>query len=77
MPHPNASLEGMIGGAGKCMPGEISLAHGGTLFLDEAVQFKQTVLQTLRAPLETGTVTLSRAGRANTLPARVQRLIAR
>ena len=76
MPHPNASLEGMIGGAGKCMPGEISLAHGGTLFLDEAVQFKQTVLQTLRAPLETGTVTLSRAGRASTFPARFQLLMA-
>ena len=76
MPHPNASLEGMIGGAGKCMPGEISLAHGGTLFVDEAVQFKQTVLQTLRAPLETGTVTLSRAGRASTFPARFQLLMA-
>jgi len=76
MPHPNASLEGMIGGAGKCMPGEISLAHGGTLFLDEAVQFKQTVLQTLRAPLETGTVTLSRAGRSTTFPARFQLLMA-
>ena len=76
MPHPNASLEGMIGGAGKCIPGEISLAHGGTLFLDEAVQFKQTVLQTLRAPLETGTVTLSRAGRSTTFPARFQLLMA-
>ena len=76
MPHPNASLEGMIGGAGKCMPGEISLAHGGTLFLDEAVQFKQTVLQTIRAPLETGTVTLSRAGRSTTFPARFQLLMA-
>ena len=76
MPHPNASLEGMIGGAGKCMPGEISLAHGGTLFLDEAVQFKQTVLQTLRTPLETGTVTLSRAGRTSTFPARFQLLMA-
>ncbi len=76
MPHPNASLEGMIGGAGKCMPGEISLAHGGVLFLDEAVQFKPTVLQTLRAPLETGTVTLSRAGRSSTFPARFQLLMA-
>ena len=76
MPHPNASLEGLIGGAGKGMPGEISLAHGGTLFLDEAVQFKSTVLQTLRAPLETGTVTLSRAGRATTFPARFQLLMA-
>lgn len=76
MPHPNASLEGMIGGAGKCLPGEISLAHGGVLFLDEAVQFKTTVLQTLRAPMETGTVTLSRAGRSSTFPARFQLLMA-
>lgn len=76
MPHQNASLEGMIGGAGKCMPGEVSLAHGGTLFLDEASQFKGSVLQTLRAPLETGTVTLSRAGKSSTFPARFQLLLA-
>ncbi len=76
MPHQNASLEGIIGGAGKCMPGEVSLAHGGTLFLDEATQFKASVLQTLRAPLETGCVTLSRAGRTSTFPANFQLLIA-
>lgn len=76
MPHPNASMEGMIGGAGKCSPGEVSLAHGGTLFLDEAAQFKASVLQTLRSPLETGTVTLSRAGRSSTFPARFQLLLA-
>lgn len=76
MPHPNASMEGMIGGAGKCMPGEVSLAHGGVLFLDEAAQFKTSVLQTLRAPLETGIVTLSRAGRSSTFPARFQLILA-
>lgn len=76
MPHPNASLEGMIGGAGMCLPGEISLAHGGVLFLDEATQFKSTVLQTLRSPLETGRVTLSRAGRSSTFPANFQLLVA-
>ncbi len=76
MPHQNASLEGIIGGAGKCMPGEVSLAHGGTLFLDEATQFKSSVLQTLRAPLETGCVTLSRAGRTSSFPANFQLLIA-
>jgi len=76
MPHPNASMEGMIGGAGKCTPGEVSLAHGGTLFLDEAAQFKASVLQTLRSPLETGAVTLSRAGRSSTFPARFQLLLA-
>ncbi len=76
MPHPNASLEGMIGGAGRCLPGEISLAHGGVLFLDEATQFKTSVLQTLRSPLETGRVTLSRAGRSSTFPANFQLLLA-
>lgn len=76
MPHQSASLEGIIGGAGKCLPGEISLAHGGVLFLDEANQFKVSVLQSLRAPLETGTVTLSRAERRTTYPSRFQVLLA-
>lgn len=75
-PSQNASMEGIIGGAGKCMPGEVSLAHGGVLFLDEAAQFKASVLQSLRAPLETGSVTLSRAGRSSTFPARFQLLLA-
>lgn len=76
MPSQNASMEGIIGGVGKCMPGEVSLAHGGVLFLDEAAQFKASVLQSLRAPLETGSVTLSRAGRSSTFPARFQLLLA-
>lgn len=76
MPSQNASMEGIIGGAGKCMPGEVSLAHGGVLFLDEAAQFKASVLQSLRSPLETGSVTLSRAGRSSTFPARFQLLLA-
>jgi len=75
-PHQNASLEGMIGGGKNCRPGEISLAHGGVLFLDEAAQFRTSVLQSLRAPLETGTVTVSRAGKADTFPARFQLLMA-
>lgn len=76
MPHQSASLEGIIGGAGKCLPGEISLAHGGVLFLDEAVQFKASVLQSLRVPLETGFVTLSRAEKRTSFPARFQLLLA-
>ncbi|MCD1653736.1 YifB family Mg chelatase-like AAA ATPase [Treponema zuelzerae] len=75
-PHQNASLEGMIGGGKHCLPGEISLAHGGTLFLDEAAQFRSGVLQALRTPLETGTVTLSRAGKNETFPADFQLLMA-
>ncbi|HKL85243.1 MAG TPA: YifB family Mg chelatase-like AAA ATPase [Treponemataceae bacterium] len=75
-PHQNASLEGIIGGGKNCLPGEISLAHGGVLFLDEAAQFRSSVLQALRTPLETGTVTVSRAGRADTYPAQFQLLMA-
>ena len=76
MPHQSSSLEGMIGGGPNCSPGEISLAHNGVLFLDEASEFKTTVLQTLRVPLEGGKVTLSRAGRNTEFPARFQLLVA-
>jgi len=75
-PHQSASLEGMTGGGAQCRPGEISLAHGGVLFLDEAAQFRSSVLQALRVPLETGTVTVSRAGKSDTFPARFQLLLA-
>ena len=75
-PHPNASLEGIAGGGKNCRPGEISLAHGGALFLDEATQFRTSVLQSLRSPLETGRVTVSRAGRTDTFPSRFQLLMA-
>ncbi|HHU36821.1 MAG TPA: ATP-binding protein [Treponema sp.] len=75
-PHPNASLEGITGGGRLLRPGEISLAHGGILFLDEAAQFKASALQALRTPLETGTVTVSRAGRTAQFPARFQLLMA-
>jgi magnesium chelatase family protein len=75
-PHQNTSLEGMIGGGRSCQPGEISLAHGGVLFLDEATQFRASVLQALRTPLETGSVTVSRAGISGTFPARFQLLAA-
>ncbi len=75
-PHPNASLEGLIGGGQRCSPGEISLAHGGALFLDEAALFRASALQALRSPIESGTVTLSRAGKNVTFPARFQLLMA-
>lgn len=76
MPHQSASLEGMIGGGPNCRPGEISLAHNGVLFLDEAGEFRTSVLQTLRVPLEEGRVVLSRAGRKTTFPAQFQLLMA-
>lgn len=71
-PHMSASLEGMCGGGVSCRPGEISLAHNGVLFLDEAAEFRSSVLQMLRVPLESGKVCLSRAGRTTIYPADFQ-----
>ena len=76
IPHQGASLEGMVGGGIGCRPGEISLAHNGVLFLDEAAEFRSSVLQSLRVPMENGTITLSRAGRHTVFPAQFQLLIA-
>ncbi|MCR5725671.1 MAG: YifB family Mg chelatase-like AAA ATPase, partial [Treponema sp.] len=75
-PHQTASIEGICGGGTGCRPGEISLAHNGVLFLDEAAEFRSAVLQMLRVPLETGSITLSRAGRSTVYPARFQLLMA-
>lgn len=72
VPHPTASIEGMCGGGPDCKPGEISLAHNGVLFLKEATEFKTSVLQMLRVPLENGNITLSRAGKSTTYPANFQ-----
>lgn len=76
MPHQSSSLEGIIGGGPHCRPGEISLAHNGILFLDEASEFRVSVLQALRVPLEEGRIALSRAGRSTEFPAHFQLLIA-
>ena len=76
MPHQTASIEGICGGGPHCRPGEVSLAHNGVLFLDEASEFRTSVLQMLRVPLENGQITLSRAGRSTVFPARFQLLMA-
>ena len=76
IPHQTASIEGICGGGPTCRPGEISLAHNGVLFLDEAAEFRSSVLQMLRVPLENGTISLSRAGRTTVYPARFQLLMA-
>ena len=76
VPHQTASIEGICGGGPNCRPGEISLAHNGVLFLDEAAEFRSSVLQMLRVPLENGSITLSRAGRATNYPANFQLLMA-
>lgn len=76
MPHQTASIEGICGGGPNCRPGEITLAHNGVLFLDEAAEFRSSVLQMLRVPLENKSLTLSRAGRTTTYPANFQLLLA-
>lgn len=76
MPHQSATLEGICGGGLYCRPGEVSLAHNGVLFLDEAAEFKTSVLQSLRIPVESGRITLSRAGRSTVYPALFQLMIA-
>jgi magnesium chelatase family protein len=76
MPHQTASIEGICGGGPNCRPGEISLAHNGVLFLDEAAEFRSSVLQMLRVPLDIKSITLSRAGRTTTYPANFQLLLA-
>lgn len=71
-PHHSASLEGMLGGGRTILPGEVSLAHKGVLFLDEATEYRRNVLQALREPCETGSVTIVRAGQTHTFPAAFQ-----
>ncbi|PTU31471.1 YifB family Mg chelatase-like AAA ATPase [Stenotrophobium rhamnosiphilum] len=71
-PHHTASGVALVGGGASPRPGEITLAHQGVLFLDELPEFDRRVLEVLREPLESGTITISRAARQADFPARFQ-----
>jgi len=68
-PHHTISDVALVGGGSYPQPGEISLAHNGILFLDELPEFKRTVLEVMRQPLEDREVTISRARFSITYPA--------
>ena len=76
-PHHSASAPAILGGgSGIPKPGAISKAHRGVLFLDEAPEFKRTVLDSLRQPLESGQITLDRSIASAVYPARFQLVLA-
>jgi magnesium chelatase family protein len=71
-PHHTASAVALVGGGSPPRPGEISLAHEGVLFLDELPEFPRSALEALREPLESGTISISRAAQRSEFPARFQ-----
>ncbi len=75
-PHHTCSAVALVGGSSNPKPGEISLSNNGVLFLDELPEFDRKVLDSLREPMETGMVTISRAARQVDYPANFQLIAA-
>ena len=71
-PHHTASAVALVGGGRPVKPGEISLAHHGVLFLDELPEFNRSALESLREPLESGSITIARASHYVKFPANFQ-----
>lgn len=69
-PHHTASSYALTGGGAGAMPGEVSLAHHGVLFLDEIPEYQRKTLETLRQPLEGGSITVARVARTVEYPAK-------
>ena len=69
-PHHTISPAGLVGGGNPPGPGEATMAHRGVLFLDELCEFRRDTLEALRAPLESGWVSIARTGGARRLPCR-------
>jgi magnesium chelatase family protein len=76
-PHHSATMAALVGGgSGQIRPGALCRAHRGVLFLDEAPEFPRSVLDTLRQPLERGSVTIHRAHGSASFPCRAQLVLA-